>query len=276
MVARRRRLPLAGTVTLIVSAVLLAGCGTPLGSGSEHAAARGAVADVVRHLERERTDLIEDYARWADDETADSSAVELIGIEAFTNADAGDPVGALQFRSTVRIPYGLYGTVDESSETYVACFEAEFNYWGIADKAHWGDDAEVARDMRCPDGAQRITPPADTRPVYVVPDGAEEFVVQVLTQAPAEVTVAELLDDLVAGMPQPTGEREVPFEPLASAPGDGRIGIAMGDEDGCLLVLRNDIGVHVLHVPQILLQPGELGCRPKTALLRADQLRSPH
>lgn len=76
-------------------------------------------------------------------------------------------------------------------------------------------------------------------------------------------------------MPQPTGEREVAFDPDATVV-DGDIGFAMGDADDCLLVKRDVDGVQVLQVPRILLQPGELGCAAGTALQPSDQLRSPH
>ncbi|UJP09938.1 hypothetical protein L2X99_16465 [Microbacterium sp. KUDC0406] len=77
-------------------------------------------------------------------------------------------------------------------------------------------------------------------------------------------------------MPKPTGEREIAFEPSVIVQ-DQQIGFAMGDVDDCLLVARRASGaVEVLNVPRVLLQPGELGCLPDTALRPADQLRSPH
>jgi len=234
-----------------------------------HAAARTAVADVARGLYRGGTDVIDDYARWADADTKESSMVELIGFEAYPGAVHGESFGALQFRATV--PRGSIG------DPYVACFESEFDFWGVATEefGDWDKDAAVARDIKCPPGAARIPPPADTRPVYVVPDGAEALVVEVLTNAPSPASADDIVAEVVARMPQPTGEREVAFEPRATVVGND-IGVAMGDVDDCLLVKRDADGVQVLYVPRVLLQPGELGCSPDTALLPTEQLQSPH
>ena len=76
-------------------------------------------------------------------------------------------------------------------------------------------------------------------------------------------------------MPRPTGPYDVAYEPAAVVVG-GEIGFAIGSGDDCLLVKRTAAGVEVLHAPSVLLQPGELGCRPETALLPPEQLQSPH
>ncbi|MGC5221224.1 hypothetical protein ACPW96_01355 [Micromonospora sp. DT81.3] len=260
----------------LTAAGALAGCagGSASGSGSaadtkSHAAARTAVADVARGLYREGTDVIEDYARWADIDTQTSGGVELIGFEEYPDAVHGEPFGALQFRASVPRAQG--------GDPYVACFESEFDFWGVATErfGDWSNDTAVAHDIPCPPDAARIPPPVDTRPVYVVPDGAEALVVEVLTNASATASADDILAEVVERMPQPTGDREVAFEPRATVAG-GDIGFAMGDGDDCLLVKRGADGVQVLHVPRILLQPGELGCSPDTALRPLEQLQSPH
>lgn len=236
---------------------------------SAHAAARAEVAETSRGLYRGATDTIEDYARWADTATRTTSGVELIGFEAYPDAVHGEPFGALTFRATVQ--------VRSSGDPYVACFESQFDYWGVA-TGRFGDrddDAAVAHDVPCPPGATRISPPLDTRPVYVVPDGAEELVVEVLTNASSTASAADIVGEVIARMPQPTGDREVAFEPHAVVAG-GDIGFAMGDADDCLLAKRDRDGTQVLTVPRVLLQPGELGCSPDTALRPVEQLRSPH
>jgi len=265
---RRHRLALVA----LAASVALAGCaGVPVSAADvgAHAAARAAVADVSRGLYRGSTDVIDDYARWADTDTKESSMVELIGFEAYPGAVHGEPFGALQFRATV--PRGSIG------DPYEACFESEFDYWGVAtDKfGDWNKDTSVARDIECPPDAARIPPPVDTRPVYVVPGGAEALVVEVLTNAKSTASADDIVAEVVERMPQPTGQREVAFEPRATVVG-GDIGFAMGDVDDCLLVKRGADGVQVLYVPRVLLQPGELGCSPDTALLPLEQLQSPH
>ncbi|MGC5172524.1 hypothetical protein ACLQ2Q_17955 [Microbacterium sp. DT81.1] len=260
----------------LTAAGALAGCagGSASGSGSaadtkSHAAARTAVADVARGLYREGTDVIEDYARWADTDTQTSGGVELIGFEEYPGAVHGEPFGALQFRATV--------PPTQAGDPYVACFESEFDFWGVATEkfGDWSNDTAVAHDIPCPPDAARIPPPVDTRPVYVVPDGAEALVVEVFTNASATASADDILAEVVERMPQPSGDREVAFEPRATVAG-GDIGFAMGDGDDCLLVKRGADGVQVLHVPRILLQPGELGCSPDTALRPLEQLQSPH
>lgn len=268
----RRRRRFAG-LTLVLLAVpgALAGCAGPSVSPTDvaaHTAARTAVADISRGLYRTGTDVIDDYARWADIDTR-SSVVELIGYESYPGTAHGEPFGALQFRATVQ--------PTRYADPYVACFESEFDYWGVAtdEFGDWDDDMAVAHDIDCPAGAQRVPPPVDTRPVYVVPVGTEALVVEVLTNASAAASADDVLAEVMNRMPVPTGDREVAFEPAVTV-ADGGIGFAMGDADDCLLVRRDGDGVQVLHVPRILLQPGELGCSPTTALLPLDRLRPPH
>jgi len=268
---RRQRLALVTFVAVAVS-FPLAGCAVgPVSAADEeaHAEARTAVADISRGLYRTGTDVIDDYARWADTDTQTSTTVELIGFEAYPDAVHGEPFGALQFRATV--------PPRSSGDPYVACFESEFDFWGVATEkfGDWENDKAVAHDIECPPDAARIPPPVDTRPVHVVPDGAEALVVEVLTNASSTASADDLVAEVVARMPQPTGEREVAFEPRATVVGAG-IGFAMGDADDCLLVKRGADGVQVLSVPRILLQPGELGCSPDTALRPLEQLQSPH
>lgn len=267
--ALRRRVVAVALLTGVITGST-AGCAGTIDPGDReaHRAARAAVAETARDLDRARTDLIDDYARWA---VADiqGTNVELIGYEAYEGAAHADPVGALRFRSTVQS--------SEYGDPHVACFESEFDFWGVATEEFddWSDDEAVARDIPCPPDAAPVPPPVDTHTVYVVPEGAEELVVDVLAEAPAAASAPEIVAELVERMPQPTGEREAPFTPQAVVDGD-RIGVAMGDAGACLLVTRTADGVEVLHVPSVLLQPGELGCSPDTALRPVEQLRSPH
>src|SRR5690606_32261814 len=163
---------------------------------------------------------------------ADHRNVELIGYESYRDAVHGDPFGALQFRATVGFP--------QSGDPYVACFESEFDFWGVAtgDGGSWDDDTAVAHDIRCPPDAARIPPPVDSRTVHVVPEGAEEVVVEVLGDASPAASAADIVSQVLERMPHPQGEREAPFEPMALVV-DGNIGFAMGDADDCLLVKRD-------------------------------------
>jgi hypothetical protein len=57
---------------------------------------------------------------------------------------------------------------------------------------------------------------------------------------------------------------------------DTRVGVAMGVADDCVLVKSEGDSVEDVYPPPVLLQPGELGCAPGTALTDPEQLRSPH
>ncbi|WP_217180656.1 hypothetical protein [Streptomyces sp. AC495_CC817] len=268
---RRTRSAVAVLVPL-AAAVALSGCAiTPADAYNVALAERahGEAADFARSLYRGPTDTIDDYARWADDDAAANSSLELIGYEAYPGAEHGEPFGALQVRVTLS---------DVRGDRFQACFESEFDYWGVttADPTRWDDDEAVAHPIACPADAGPIDPPVDERAVPVVPEGAEEVVLDVLRNAGPDATAEQVVAAVLERMPSPTGEREVPFDPAALVR-DGEIGVAMGDADDCLLAVRRANGeVETLDVPRVLLQPGELGCSADTALMPVDQLRSPH
>ncbi|MFF2274570.1 hypothetical protein [Agromyces sp. NPDC058126] len=261
----------AGFVLAVAAAVtVLSGCALiPAAIDADaHAFARGEVADVARGLYGEGTSTtIEHYARTADEALGQYSWPVLIGYEAYADAGEDEPIGRLQFR--VVVPSEGYGTDD-----HIACFWSEFDMYGVVPDPTASDTA-VAHDLDCPADAQQIEPPVDTDPVYVVPDGTEAVAVEVLTAAPPDATAEAIVAEVIERMPPPTGEYDVPFEPAAVVV-DGEIGFAMGQGHDCLLVKRTAAGVEVVHAPAILLEPGELGCSPGTALLPPDQLQSPH
>ena len=270
-----RRTAYAAILAAALAAVLTGCMNEPLtrSPAEYHAVARTSVADLARGLDGHDTGIIDDYARWADAATRPYRAdggVELIGFEAYEDAVNDEPFGALQFRVTV--PPALY-----DDEPYVACFESEFGFGGVAtdEFGGWSDDAAVARDIDCPADARRIPPPVDTRPIMVVPEGTEALVVEILANAPEAASAERIVAEVTERMPQPTGDREFAFDAHAVVTG-ADIGFAMGVPDDCLLVKRSAGVVEVLNVPSILLEPGELGCRPETALLPDDLLRSPH
>ncbi|QAY59532.1 hypothetical protein ET475_05730 [Microbacterium protaetiae] len=272
MLASQNALRTTALLAPLIIAGALTGCATtaPGGDTEQATQARHAAAEIARHLYRGPTDTIDDYARWADDDLAGRDSPQLIGYTTYPDATHNDPFGALQLRVTVERYDG--------ADPYVACFESQFDYWGVVTDNHagWDDDNAVTHPIECPADAQPLTPPVDTRPIYVVPDGTDDVVVDVLTLATAHDSAADVLADVNKRMPQPTGDREVAFEPSVTI-GDQQIGFAMGDADECLLAVRRASGdVEVLNIPRVLLQPGELGCRAETALRPVDQLRAPH
>lgn len=267
---QRPPLTLSRSLAVVAAVLVMTGCTSeqPAGAGL-HAAAQSSAADISRGLYRYGTDVMDDYVRWADEDTRKSHDVELVGYEVYPDAVHGEPLGVLQYRVTV------HGVL--TGQSYVACFESTVDYWGVntPDRRGWSVDEQVAPEIECPSHATRIAPPVDTRPVPVIPDGTEELVVEILTAAPEAATAQEIAAEVAERMTQPTGEREVASEPRALVT-EGQIGFAMGDAADCLLVKRTAEGVAVLQVPTIILQPGELGCSPETALRPEAQLRPPH
>jgi len=261
----------AAVLVSVVAALALSGCtGAPRDAAELKRAtdARRAAADFVRDLGRGNTDTIDDYARWADEDLEGNQSLAMIGFRAYPEAAHGEPLGVLLLRVTI---------MTQGNGPYLACFESDFDYWGVATEefGERGDDA-VTRRVACPDDAHPVEPPADTRTVYVVPDGAEQVLADVLSSADPAASADSIRTEIELRLPQPTGDREVAYEPSVLAR-DQEIGVAMGGADDCVLVARRaDETVEAVHVPRVLLQPGELGCRPETALLPADQLRPPH
>lgn len=262
---------IAALLAASIAALSLSGCGaTPADTADRNETeAHRAVADFVRSLYRGPTDTVDDYARWADEKLMGSPSLEMIGYQAYPDAVHGEPFGALQLRATI-------ATGDSVPQR--TCYEAEFDFWGVATEefGRWDDDDAVARPIECPADARAVDPPVDTRPVSVVPPGAKDIVTDVLRAADPDSTEESIRVEMESRMPKPTGDREVAFEPSVVIR-DQEIGVAMGDVDDCLLVVRRTDGaIEVLQVPRVLLQPGELGCRADTALLLPDRLRSPH
>lgn len=263
-------LAIAAAATSVLSGCAAAGPPDPFDPFDvrAHAVARGQAADAARALYGQGTyTTIEDFARLADEQQARTFAVQVIGYEAYADAREGEPVGLLQFQAIV--PSTWLGEDD-----YAACFWSEFDSRGVVAGPGNGDRA-IARDLDCPPDARSIDPPVDTSPVYVVPEGTEALVVEVLEAAPVDPSAEAIVAEVSERMPRPTGEFEVAFDPTAVVV-DGDIGFAMGSGPDCLLVKRTaDDGVLVVHAPSILLEPGELGCRPDTALLPPENLRPP-
>jgi hypothetical protein len=256
-------------LALAVGAAGLSGCALlPVAIDAEaHEDARGEVADVVRGLSGEGTSTtIEHYAREAD-KVLSRSGAQLIGFEAHPDASDGEPIGRLHLR--VVVPSPGYG-----AEDHVACFWSEFDRDHVVPDPTAGDTA-VVHDLECPPDAKEIDPPVDTSRVLVVPEGAEAVVVDVLRAAPSDVTADAIVAEVTERMPRPTGAYEVAFEPSAIV-ADGEIGFAMGEGAECLLVKRTAVGVEVVHASPTLLEPGELGCRPSTALRSPEDLQAPH
>lgn len=191
---------------------------------------------------------------WFEGSPDSATALRLVGIEPFADAEWGDPVGALLLASRLDI-------VSEQTERDF-CLRIEFDRWGASSSA---------RAVGCPDPLTTVTPPADARPV--IPDGAEEIVLAALAGA-GDASAAEATAELTERLAPLTGGIAL-AEVQVVRDGD-RIGFAMSDVDDCLLVRADDRGIESLHPPRVRIQPGELGCFASTALLPDEAFRAPH
>jgi len=275
-----RRLPVVLTAaTAAAIAVSLAGCSSS-GAGRLEAALRDDAATAARaagFISQEQgltdpADATNAYARriasplartgvWAQSDSGWipgnpdwTESLRLVAIEPFADAEWDEPVGALTLASRLHI-------VSEGREDDY-CVRVEFDRWGVS-----GDPEGVA----CPDPLTTLTAPADTRPI--IPDGAEELAIAALTDA-GDATASEIAERLTAALGPLTGG--VALAQVQVVRDGDRIGLAMSDVRGCLLVRADDEGVERLSVPAVLLQPGELGCRADTALLPDESFRPPH
>ncbi|QEO14605.1 hypothetical protein FLP10_09380 [Agromyces intestinalis] len=175
--------------------------------------------------------------------------LRLVAIEPNDDASRDDPVGALVLASRLTV------VSDHDRPPYDHCVRVEFDRWG------WIEGS--VRGTACPDPLTEIVPPPDLRPI--VPDSAEAVAIAVLASA-ADASADELAATIAAQLPpEPDGPPVAEVRVLRE--GD-RVGLAMGDARDCLLVRAEDGAAERVHVQKIQLQPGELGCRPETALLR--------
>lgn len=181
----------------------------------------------------------------------------LVAIEPESDAAWEEPVGALVLASRIT----EVSANDDPEHDF--CVRLRFDRWGVIDGG--------VEKTSCPDPLVEVEPPADERPV--VPEAAEAVAIEVLTGA-GDASADELEASITARLAGETDGRALaPVEVLRD--GD-RLGLAMRDADDCLLVRSADGVVERLHVSDVLLQDGELGCGADTALLADDQFPTTH
>ncbi|UOE43298.1 hypothetical protein [Agromyces larvae] len=254
----------------------LAGCASPGQQRLEHAIQEqvAAAADGAGFVSQSPgleapADAIGAYARSIQDElvgtgveprgdsgwipgSPDSAEpLRLVAIEPRTDAAWDAPVGALVLASRLTV------ASDRDRAPYDHCVRVEFDRWGWIEGSVHG--------TACPDPLTEVAPPPDPR--AVVPESAEAVAVAALAAATTTMTDAsadELAATIAAQLPPDPDGRPV-AEVRVLRDGD-RVGLAMGDARDCLLVRAEGGVAERIHVQRILLQPGELGCRPETAL----------
>lgn len=300
----------AGVGAALVAAMAtgLAGCagGWPT-SGADAERARAAaiarerVAELARSIGDERPQDVHGFARAAVTEASpetggESAGIELIGIEELQSERVDEPYGRLEFR--VSDAFALASTDPsgpaDASEPVEFCFRVTFDYYGKVGEWSTTDGVDP---FDCSPDATPVTPPADTTVREIVAVNAREVAQAVLSERLATGLPQDaegIAAAILARLEPPTGEYEVVAEPSVlveagasgTAGGGGaggtgstlgvRVGVAMGRAESCVLVKLDDGVVTDVRPPAVLLQPGELGCTPDTALADPEQLRPPH
>lgn len=295
---RRRHACGAGlALVAAVAALGLAGCAGSLrevAAGDtewqQRSLAEARVVELVKQMGDPRPDDINGWARAAAETAAGSgsdvypSGIELIGIEARQSEQLIEPFGALTFRVPAADDPAVVGDPD-GDDPAAYCFTVAFDYYG---KAGGETPSDGINSIDCPPGAVSVTPPPDTTIRSVVSANTREAVTAVLLErlaTGAPTTAAEVEAAISARLEQPAGQYEVAAEPHALVEGEGqsdgpgaeaRVGVAVGTGDDCVLVKSENGAVADVYAPRVLLQAGELGCRPETALASDEELRPPH
>ncbi|TFB71283.1 hypothetical protein E3O06_13075 [Cryobacterium glaciale] len=165
----------------------------------------------------------------------------------------------------------------QSEGPFDACFEVEFDYYGVSDERIW-ESSDYLREESCSTSVAPVTPSVDTSIHYVVADNAEAAATEVLSDetSPSEPVGSDITARILALLDAPVGEFQQVAPPTVIVD-KANVGVAMGyTPDDCVLVSRIDGVVSRVMPAPILLEPGELGCHPGTALQDPAQLRSPH
>ncbi|WP_440709043.1 hypothetical protein [Herbiconiux sp. YIM B11900] len=245
---------------------------------AQREAARERVADLARAIGGERPHDIQGYARAAVAEVSvDADTIELIGIDEQQSLDVAEPFGSLELRVPAGAAEAASGTPGDSAELPDAyCFRVVFDYYGKVGEWATTDGVE---SIDCPADAVPVTPEPDETITYVVAVNARESAREVLLAAiqsgrlPSESDVVAEIGQLLE---QPEDEFERAAPPRVLIDDAERIGVAMGDADDCVLVKSENGRVLDVRPAPVLLQPGELGCSPSTALADPESLRPPH
>lgn len=246
-------------------------------SGSQEAYARQTLAAVVKSIAGDRHDDINGYARAAVSaikrDPVAQDVVSLVGIlerKPFTQID---PFGTLVFR--VQLEADNEGWA--SRKAFDGCYKIDFNQYGATDKRVW-KGTNYLHQQPCLAEAKPVAPPIDKSIKYVVAANAEEAATSVLSEMTSDAGLDSdaIAAKILALLDVPGGEYEVLAPPTVIV-ADGNVGVAMGYKPhDCVLVARVDDVVSRIRPPSILLEPGELGCRPETALMDAAELAPPH
>jgi len=257
------RIPLV----LLAVVFLVAGCASIAPAPPQQVAARERVEQLASDLNDENRDDINSFARAAA-EIMPADLI-LIGITPRETPPLGEVFGSLQLLSP-KVPE----TTVSSGDLGPFCFSVDFTYYGATEFMSGWDGPDGIVSIECPDDATAVTPPADEEIYPVVVPNSFEAASSVLrslgSPLPSSDAIAAMIADLLEA---PAGDFAVAAPPSVAIE-DGEVGVAMGDENDCVLVRLADGVVEQLYAAPVLLQPGELGCNGGTALY--PDLSSPH
>jgi hypothetical protein len=214
------------------------------------------VADAISHPRRETADSLVRAALAT--EAGQDGRLTVITADDFEANELTDPLARLVLR--VQLDGARPGVA--SDRVITACYDAEFNFYGIIDQPRRTDcpspDPEpIASPPTSPDGPDATLSPDAPARLQAALDGLSE------AQRTDPAVVLATVDALALTDMTP----EV-------AVGNNAIGVAIGSGDDCLMALLAGV-VDVWTPPRIYLQPGESGCDAHAAAA-GDAQRPPH
>lgn len=197
------------------------------------------------------------------------SRLTVVEVEELRADKLGDPLARLVFRVQIQPGFSQFS----SSEPIIACYRAEFSYYG---------QTRSPRRMNCPSGASPIVPaPLAPKQRVVIPQGFDGTLKELMAALPVAPSPEDVRARVTLGLPAPgvdPNTRLADLLPAVETAVNGvDVGVSLWEPDGrhCLLGAR--IGGHVMvgRPSRVQMEPGELSCDPQTAL-QLPSIRPPH
>lgn len=267
----RRGIGAVGSAAIVgaISVVLLVGCAGPGTEGTREVVHLG-----VRAIPVTTSDDMDDFAIAA---SRVNRGGTLIDVDVVEGADRGDVIGTLYYQ--VGVPRAEFMGAQTGEQLY-ACYSVDFDFWGPR-----GDFAGYSYLHEYPCPTEGPIPAIDLetddgKETRIVPaPNAADAAVEVLQQLPGEPGDPTLIGEAIAALFAASGSTSwLPVEnasPRVVVDG-GDVGVAMGDENECVLVARVGGVTEQKAIAPVKLQAGELGCAPESALASDEARSSPH
>lgn len=267
----RRGTGAVGSVAIVgaISVILLTGCAGP---GTD--ATREAVHLGVRAIPVTTSDDMDDFAIAA---SRVNRGGTLIDVEVVEGAERGDVIGVLHYQ--IAVPRAEFMGAQTGEQRY-ACYSVDFDFWGP--RGDFSHD-NYLHEYPCP--AEGPIPAIDLetdigKETRIVPaSNAADAAIEVLQQLPGEPGDPAPIGEAIAALFAPSASTS--WLPVENAPprvvvNGNDVGVAIGDENECVLVARVGGVTEQKAIAPVKLQPGELGCAPESALASDEARSSPH